>query len=263
MKLLLVEDSEEKTKKFKELEKSNQDINFVATTQSSTEGLKYLRRFKPEGVILDLELNNGEGSGFDFLNGIKKMKLDEFPKIVVTTNVCSQTVYDYLHQNNVDFIFYKKQQNYSEENVINTLLLLKDFEKKDELSKIKEFEKADEEAFNETLEEMIENELETIGVGKHLIGYKYLQEAIKYVVLHKGDATQLPVIKYLTAQHKSPGSTISRNISNAIAYAWKISAPEELAKIYTSRIDRDAGIPRPNEFIYFYAEKIEKELGIK
>ena len=63
-----------------------------------------------------------------------------------------------------------------------------------------------------------------------------MQEAIKYVVLHKGDATQLPVIKYLTAQHKSPGSTISRNISNAIAYAWKISAPEELAKIYTSRI---------------------------
>ena len=55
------------------------------------------------------------------------MKLDEFPKIVVTTNVCSQTVYDYLHQNNVDFIFYKKQQNERNNGIQSNVTSLLDY----------------------------------------------------------------------------------------------------------------------------------------
>ena len=52
----------------------------------------------------------GKGSGFDFLKGLQNLKLEKEPKIVVTTNVFSDSVYDYLHESKVDFIFYKKQK---------------------------------------------------------------------------------------------------------------------------------------------------------
>lgn len=260
MKLLLIEDDELKCRRFKDMEKSNDQIVFVATTKSSTEGIKYVKRFMPDGIILDLELNNGEGSGFDFLKEVNKLTLSVMPKIVVTTNVCSQSVYDYLHKNNVDFIFYKKQQSYSEENVINTLLLLKGYDKVNESEKIRNCEKANKDEFEETLSQIIDRELELIGVAKHLIGKKYLHDAIRYVLLHQGQEDQMPVVKYLSAVYKAPTSTISRNMSNAIIHAWKISAPEDLEKYYTARIDIETGVPKPNEFIYYYVDKIKKEI---
>ena len=150
MKLLLIEDDEMKCKRFQEVENVNKQITFVATTKSSLEGIKLVKKFKPDGIILDLELNNGEGSGFDFLKEIRKLNLTVMPKIVVTTNVCSQSVYDYLHQNQVDFIFYKKQQNYSEENVINTLLLLKGYNKVDNNEEIRRYERENKEEFEQS-----------------------------------------------------------------------------------------------------------------
>ena len=260
MKLLLIEDDELKCEEFKRLEIVGKPIKFVAITKSSTEGIKFVKRFMPEGIILDLELNNGEGNGFEFLRELKSLNLARAPKIVVTTNVFSQSVYDFLHQNNVDFIFYKKQQNYSERNVINTLLLLKGYQKLNDEEMLREYAAKNKEEFAKTVSDRIDAELELIGIGKHLVGKQYLHDAIEYIIVNQGDEAQIPVVKYLSNKYKTPASTISRNMSNAIMHAWKISAPDDLEKYYTARIDYATGIPKPNEFIYYYVEKIKKDI---
>ena len=129
MKLLLIEDDIKECNIYKEINKARKDIKFVAMTGSDIEGLKYVKDYMPEGIILDLELNkgNGTGTGFNFLKELKQMKLTIMPKIVVTTNICSDSVYEFLHENGVEFIFYKKQNNYSQENVINTILLVRGY----------------------------------------------------------------------------------------------------------------------------------------
>lgn len=260
MKLLLIEDDDAKCEEFKKLENIGKPIKFVAITKSSAEGIKLVQRFMPEGIILDLELTNGEGSGFDFLRDMKSLNIANTPKIVVTTNVISQSVYDFLHQNNVDFIFYKKQQGYSESNVINTLLLLKGYQKIDDEERIREYAQKNKEEFKKTISDRIDTELELIGIGKHLVGKQYLHDAIEYIIVNQGNDDQVPVVKYLSSKYKTPASTISRNMSNAIMHAWKISAPEDLEKYYTARIDYATGVPKPNEFIYFYVDKIKKEV---
>ena len=122
---------------YKNIIENRTDVELISTTNSSIKAIEELQTYKPDAVILDLELNDGEGSGFDFIERIQKQYDTKLPKIVVTTNIHTNAVYDFCHINNIDFIFYKKQKNYSQEKIINTLLLLKDYNSKIEVSDIK------------------------------------------------------------------------------------------------------------------------------
>lgn len=206
MKLMLIEDEKKEQDKFKKLAEKMNDVTFVKITNSTEEGIKCLKENDIDGVILDLELNSGIGNGFEFLEKLKITKLSKIPKIVVTTNVYSDSVYDYLHQNKVDFIFYKKQENYNVENVINTLLLLNNYTNTASTD-IKEIE--EEKAKQEKLiAEKVNYELDLIGIASHLQGRKYLFDAITYLLSEEGENSQVSINQYLLSKHKRPTSTI-------------------------------------------------------
>lgn len=195
MKLMLIEDEKKEQDKFKKLAEKMNDVTFVKITNSTEEGIKCLKENDIDGVILDLELNSGIGNGFEFLEKLKITKLSKIPKIVVTTNVYSDSVYDYLHQNKVDFIFYKKQENYNVENVINTLLLLNNYTNTASTD-IKEIE--EEKAKQEKLiAEKVNYELDLIGIASHLQGRKYLFDAITYLLSEEGENSQVSIKWYL------------------------------------------------------------------
>lgn len=257
MKLMLIEDEKKEQDKFKKLAEKMNDVTFVKITNSTEEGIKCLKENDIDGVILDLELNSGIGNGFEFLEKLKITKLSKIPKIVVTTNVYSDSVYDYLHQNKVDFIFYKKQENYNVENVINTLLLLNNYTNTASTD-IKEIE---EKAKQEKLiAEKVNYELDLIGIASHLQGRKYLFDAITYLLSEEGKNSQVSINQYLLSKHKRPTSTINRAMQNAIVRAWRVTAIEDLEKLYTAHINYNTGVPTPVEFIYYYVEKIKKEI---
>lgn len=265
MKLLLIEDDSRACENFKKVEKARNDIEFVGMTDSDVEGLKLVKQYMPDGIILDLELNSGKGSGsgFEFIKELKKLNFSKVPKLVVTTNVYSDTVYDYLHINKVDFIFYKKQMNYTENNVICTLLLLNEIKSPSSYNsnKTEVNKKADkEDAELKKISDKIDKELDLIGVGTHLQGRKYLHDAIIYAINTENDSGKVSIIQYLSKTYKKPNSTISRAMQNAILYAWRISSIEDLTTYYTAKINYETGIPTPTEFIYYYANKIKREI---
>lgn len=255
MKLLLIEDDVNECNKFRSLLKIRNDIEFVGITDSDVEGLNLVKKFMPEGIILDLELNKGRGNGtgFNFLVELKKMKLPVIPKIIVTTNVCSDTVYDFVHDNGADLILYKKQANYSVENVINTLLILRNFK-----TKPSEFTTPENDVNLENkIIDKINVELDLIGVALHLQGRKYLFDAIFYVI-NESEESNLSIIQYLVSKYKKSSSTISRAMQNAILHAWRVSSLEDLTVHYTAKVNYETGVPTPTEFIYYYADKIKK-----
>ena len=175
--ILLVEDDVNECNIYKNIAKHNNKIRFVAITNSSTKAIEEYNVHKPDAVILDLELTDGEGSGFEFIEAMKNEPKSKLPKIVVTTNVHSNTVYDYCHSNNIDFVFYKKQKNYSHENIINTLYLLRDYKANKEINV-----EIDERKIEETLVNKINRELDLIGIGSHLVGRKYIHDAILFIL---------------------------------------------------------------------------------
>jgi len=73
MKILIVEDDQNECNKVKEYANKEPKVSIVATTNSETEALKLVKKHHPEGIILDLELNDGEGSGFDLLDELKTL----------------------------------------------------------------------------------------------------------------------------------------------------------------------------------------------
>lgn len=255
MKLLLIEDDENECNIYKNISKTRRDIEFIGITGSDIEGLSYVKQYNPEGIILDLELNKGTGTGFNFIEGLQQLDLEVIPKIVITTNICSDSVYDFLHQNGVEFIFYKKQNNYSEENVINTILLIRGYK-----DKIINQSKEEIEHSTNNVSNMISKELNLIGISTHLQGRKYLHDSILYIIENQSKDQKITVVQYLVGKYKKSNSTISRAMQNAILHAWRISALEDLNTYYTAKINYETGVPTPTEFIYYYADKIKKQL---
>lgn len=267
MTILLIEDNINDCNLFKNYVDSRNDVKFIGITDSDIEGFNYITKFSPDAIILDLELQKGSGNetSINLIEKLYNMNLHPKPKIIVTTVISSNTVYDYLHDKGIDLIFYKKHKNYSVENVINTLLLLNDYSEKNIPQNIN-FEKNTENTniINTTnspnIEKLINKELDLIGIGLHLQGRKYLFDAIYYIVNQDilNSDSKITVVQYLVSKYKRSNSTISRAMQNAILHAWRKSSIEDLETYYTAKINYETGIPTPTEFIYYYADKIKK-----
>ena len=256
MKILVIEDDINDCNNFIECVKNRNDIEIIASTDSDVEGLDIVRRFKPEGIILDLELNNsktGHADSLEFLTNIKKIGLNYQPIIIVTTHVNSKRTYDILHRNGVDLILYKDHPQYSSNYVLNKFINLRKIETEFTLETVNEKEQEK----DNKISELIYKELDLIGVITKLKGREYIHDAILYLIQNPSSDTN--VIQHLTKVYKKSGNTITNGIQNAIIHAWRVSSIEDLTTYYTARVNYETGIPTPMEFIYYYVDKIKKK----
>ena len=190
----------------------------------------------------------------DFVSNLRKLNLNYEPIVIVTTHVNSKRTYDILHRNGVDIIMYKDNPKYSSEHVLNNFINLRKTSVNFSETSIEEA-LADEEA---KISNIINDELELIGVTAQLKGRDYIHDAILYLV--QDDSNRINVIQYLVGKYKKSSTTITNGIQNAIIHAWNITPPDDLVKYYTARINLDTGIPTPMEFIYYYVNRIKKKI---
>lgn len=255
MKILIIEDDINDCNNFINCIKNREDIELVAITDSDIDGLKYVKTKHPEGIVLDLELNNGKDGNTDsleFLSNMKKLNLNYQPIIIVTTHVNSKRTYDILHRNGVDLILYKDHPSYSCNNVLNKFLYLRENSTASIATSIQE-ELKDEE---DKISEYIAHELELVGINAKLKGRQYIHDAILFLI--QNENSKISVIQHLTKIYKKSSNTISNGIQNAIIHGWRVTPIEDLTKYYKARINYETGIPTPMELIYYYAEKIKK-----
>lgn len=255
MKILIIEDDIVDCNNFIESIKQRKDVEVVGVTASDIEGLKYVKVKQPEGIILDLELNNstsGNTDAFEFLDNLKKLKLNYEPIVIVTTHVNSKRTYDALHRKGVELILYKDHPKYSCNHVLNQFINLRNVPALVDTSSIEELFQDEE----EKISTLISHELDVIGVTAKLKGREYIHDAILYLI--QNEKSDLSVIQHLTKMYKKSASTITNGIQNAIIHAWRVSAIEDLLANYTATINHETGLPTPMEFIYYYRDKIKK-----
>lgn len=255
MKLLVLEDDVNACNDFINCINSREDIDLIAITDSDIEALQYVRLRHPEGIVLDIELNNsvsGNTDSLDFLSNIKKLNLNYNPIIIVTTHINSQRTYDILHKNGVDLIIYKGQPKYSCNLVLNKFIALRNTISTSSVVSLQENLLETE----NKISDLIYHELDLIGITPKLKGRQYVHDAILYLIQHTEN--NMNVIQYLTKIYKKSGNTITNGIQNAIIHAWRVSSIEDLCMYYTAKINYETGLPTPMEFIYYYVDKIKK-----
>lgn len=254
--ILLVEDDKNDRAIMENYINTREDIKLVATAKSSKDAIENIKTYIPDAIILDIELNDGEGSGLEVLEKIKELNLDVKPTIIITTNISSKTVYTYAHEKGADMIFYKLKNDYSPELVINNVLLLSKINNREIANKNIEYEtKMD---IRNKISERINRELNLVGISSHLIGRKYIHDAVIYII--ENDKEKENVFLHLAKVYKKGNSTIGRSIQTAIEHAWRKSSIEDLQKYYTAAVNYNTGVPTPTELIYYYVEKIKKTL---
>ena len=257
MKILIIEDDRNDCNNFINSVKNRDDVEIIGITDSDVEGLKYAKLKEPEGIILDLELNNsmtGNTDSLGFLSELKKLNLGYEPIIVVTTHIHSKRIYDIVHKNGADIILYKNHPRYSADYVLNKLISLREVTPQKTLEILKE----ELEDNRKKISDCIVRELDLIGIPAKMVGRKYIHDAILYLIENKGDNTN--VIRHLTNTYKKSGNTITNGIQNAIIHAWNNTPVDDLLEYYRARVSLETGIPTPMEFIYYYVEKIEREI---
>lgn len=255
MKLLIIEDDPNACNEFINCINSREDIDLVGITDSDVDALRYVKLHYPEGIALDIELNNsvsGNTDSLDFLNNIKKLKPNYNPIIIVTTHINSQRTYDILHRSGVDIILYKDQPKYSANYVLNKFFALRNPAITSSIASLQE----DLVETENKISEIIYHELDLIGITPKLKGRQYLHDAILYLI--QNNENKINVIQHLTNIYKKSGNTITNGIQNAIIHAWRVSSIEDLSMHYTAKINYETGVPTPMEFIYYYIDKIKK-----
>ena len=257
MKILIIEDDVSDCNNFINSVKNRKDIEIIGITDSDVEGIKYVKLKHPEGIILDLELNNsisGNTVSLGFLTELKKLNLEYEPIVIVTTHIHSKRIYDIVHKNGADIIAYKNHPNYSADYVLNKMISLRETTPQKTIETLKE-ELRDS---KQKISDYIVKELDLIGIPSKMVGRKYIHDAILYLIEHKDDDTN--VIRHLTKVYKKSGNTITNGIQNAIIHAWNKTAVDDLLEYYKARVNPETGMPTPMEFIYYYVEKIEREI---
>ena len=255
MKILIIEDDINDCNNFINCIKKRDDFELVAITDSDIDALKYVKLKRPEGIVLDLELNDsksGNTNSLEFLSNLRKMNLNYTPIVIVTTHVYSKKTYEILHRNQVDLILYKDHPKYSCDIVLNNFLKYRDVTLDNDNKAIVEKIEDDE----NRISTLINHELDLIGVTVKLKGRKYIHDAILYLI--QNENSDVNVIQYLAKINKKSGNTITNGIQNAIIHAWRVSAIEDLETYYTAKVNYETGVPTPMEFIYYYVEKIKK-----
>ena len=261
MPLLLIEDEVADCIKFKEYVNTRTDVVFVAMTDSASKGLNYVQTLMPEGIIVDIELHKGTGSGLQFLSDLKKSNIALRPILIVATKSPSQVVHNHVRNLGVDLVFCKRQKDYSAEMVIKTIVALREswftIQSNELLGDLQEIESPEER--RNRIMERINTEMEFVGIGVRYKGYEYLQEAI-YNLINKDKNSSEVAINQVAENRKISYNTIIHAMQTAINRAWKISSIEDLQKYYTARVNINTGVPTPVEFIHYYADKIRKTI---
>ena len=253
MRILVVEDDLDECNRIIECAKQRRDIELVAVTDSDVDAIKQVKIKNPDGIMLDLELNNsssGNTDSFGFLENLKKLRCN--PIVIVTTHVNSPRTYEILHRNGVELILYKGHPSYTPNQAFNIFISLRR-EPNAVVDNSIEAELKDEE---EKISECINHELDLIGITQNLKGRQYIHDAILFLIQNENSGES--VIQYLTKIHKKSSSTITNGIQNAIIHGWRVSAIEDLEKYYTAKVNYQTGLPTPMELIYYYVSKVKK-----
>ena len=256
IEILLVEDDKNMCEAFDFCIRGKKGFHLAAQTGKQCEGLELLRTGKMGAVILDLELD--EGDGINFLNDIKELGIEK-PVVIIITNNRSDITHACLRANGADFICPKYNEDYSPEKVLSVIKLLYPFRRKDASPQMKviSYQQSQEKIYRRN---RIEEELAFLGFKINVRSTGYLIDAIQYVAFETKDpdCEMKEVYSVVAKKNNTKDGNIEKAIRDNIERTWTKAKPEDLERYYPYAVSKGSGTPTNMEFVKNMARKIWK-----
>ena len=256
IKIMIVEDNLKEQDAFAEAMEQYPMLEVTLMTGRQSEAITYITNEPVDAVILDLELE--EGDGLTFLDLLKEELLIS-PFVVVTTNNESLIISDRVKKSGADFIFRKSNQAYSAKFILDFIIKTAKFFVPVEIQKER---LRNEELLQSQMEKAyrleIDRRLSYISISPNYRGTQYLKDAIM-MVIREGVENQLQVksvYNYIARRYNTGSQNVERNIRTCIEKSWSTAELGRLKEYYSSMVDPLKGKPTNREFIYQMAEKI-------
>lgn len=271
MRVLLVEDDEKEVHRFQACFNKEADVKLIATTAGSTEALSLVQKMVPDVVLLDLELE--EGDGIEFLYELEELSLPRRPFILVITWTTVRSVLQNAIDHGVGHIQPKSDAKYESEGPELVLRYLRRmrpyfrFDDKPELTPV-EPEDAPLHLEDEAAEAVywkseISAALGQIGITSGSMSHEYLTESIFHAARQPRlliDMTNdiYPALEKLFNKDRR---AIEISMRRCIETTWKKADVMALRKYYKQAYSPEKGKPELHEFISYYANQIRVRMA--
>ena len=178
------------------------DVKLIVAS-TAADAVQKIHDYLPHAVILDLELNQGDGSGLDVLQRIKDSALSRKPFFLITTIITSTEVYEHARSLGADYILYKGMKSYSEKYALDFLRHMREvLLKNNKQMHIPETPNQRE----KRIRSRITSELYNVGISPNMQGYQYLIDAIEmYIKEPQHQLYDIIAKKYGKTRTSTPG----------------------------------------------------------
>jgi len=256
IKILMVEDEKYVVDQYRTLAEQLPEISIVYDTGSEQGALNYLSQHAVNVMILDLELE--EGDGISLLESIEERHLKK-PFTVVVTNTVSNVTLSYVRAHGADYVYRKMNASYSPVQVLSVIQKIYPYMRFDKPRKehplVMEF---NEQKAELTMRHNLEGELEMMGIKRKMVGFDLLVEAIllyiksdeEHVHMTNDIYPEVAKIKNITTMN------VERAIRSAIESVFTWGNINRLHRYYPFPYDEERGRPTNSQFISNMAERI-------
>ena len=249
--VLIVEDDPIACRAYREYADRLDDVTLVGVTGEANKALALIKDHLPQAIILDLELQQGGGSGLDVLRGIQNMTLGVKPFILVATINTDDVIQRAVRRAGASYIISKEQSDYSERMCLDFLCSLSG----EIQSRYHSGSARDSDTPARTRERIISRihaELSNVGIRNNVLGYKYLTDAILLTIDDPGQN----VIEIISRQYGKAPINVFHAMQRAIDHAWHTTNIDTLLEHYKASISSEKGVHTVTELVFYYADLI-------
>lgn len=268
-KILIVDDNKEILNELTNSVENNDYFGEYRVAQSGKEALKIALEFKPDIVLTDVVMSDGDGIWLTE-NLKNEDNNDEKRAIIAMVDSNIITIEKILWGLGCDYIFVKP---FDCEDILDQIKLI--YENKisanvfeDEITldcknispTIKTIEKSKEDP---QLEQLVTSIFHELGMPAHIKGYEYLRYAVLRVIENRSLLHSVTKELYpMTAKaFNSKPSRVERAIRHAIEVAWSRGDADNIAKLFGCTVLSSRGKPTNSEFLAMIADKIILKLS--
>lgn len=262
-RVLIADDNIEFCSKIKsEFETITRELDIVGFAHDGRETLQKIISMKPDMLLLDIVMP--EMDGFGVLEALNEMKYCHRPCISILSVLRNDIIVQRAMELGADYYISK---TISTADMVKRIFDLIGVNGIDHItSKTEpgvEVSVTDSILSTERSEELVKNTLQQLGLPQHLLGYKYLKDAI--IMSLKDQAILSGVTKKLypeiARKYNTTSARVERSMRHSIEVTWIKSDIDILNRYFGYSVNAEKGKPTNSEFIALLSDRISMNMA--